>query len=169
MKWRSLKRSRRIDTAPRRHALRRPRDHADVAPRWLKKKCEIAIRSDHVRGPDPPHMTGPARVMEIRCGTVRSGLEQTLERTGASTPKSMQIRESTVQSIERVENDRFVGMHERHVTQMRQQLEVWRAVRLRSGREWSGDSSMRLLHGLRSSPPSRSSPESQSSCFSLGS
>ena len=127
------------------------------------------MRSGHVRGPAPPHMTEPARVMEIRCGTVRSGLEQTRERTGVSIQKSMQIRESTVRSTGRVGNDRFVGMHDRHVSRMRQQLVVRRASRLRSGREWSGDSSMHLLRGLRSSPPSRSSPELQSSCFSLAS
>jgi hypothetical protein len=127
------------------------------------------MQSDHVRGLAPPHMTEPAQVMEIRCGTVRSGLEQTLERTGASIQKSMQIRESTVRSTGLVGNDRSVAMHDRHVSRMRQELEVQRAARWRSGREWSGDSSMHLLHGLRSSPPSRSSPELLSSCFSSAS
>ena len=168
MKWRSLKRSRRIDTAPRRHALRRPRDHAHVAPRWLKKKCEIAIRSDHVRGLAPPHMTEPAQVTEIRCGMARNGLEQTLERTGASIQKSMQIRESTVRSIEPVENDRSVVMQDRHASRMQRQRGVRRAVRARSGREWSGDFSMLSSHGRRSSLPSRSSPGLQLSyCSSV--
>lgn len=65
-------------------------------------------------------MTEPAQVMEIKSGTGRSGLEQILERTGASIRKSMQTHESTARSIVRVGNVQFVAMEGRHVSRMRQ-------------------------------------------------
>ena len=118
-----------------RHVLRRLREHARAVQRCLKSRREITMQIDHVRGPARPLMTEPVQVMEIRCGTVRSGLEQTLERIGALIQKSMQTRESTVRSIGRVGNDRFVVMQDRHDSPMPQDLEVRRAARWRSGRE----------------------------------